>query len=299
MKIKYNLPVVAAISIAFSLVLFSCGSTKKSAVSCPDFSHSRNMKSRHAQLKNTYPDQQAAYRTNSSWARQSWNRGSSKVSERHGLAARRFSIPEYGQTNISRNSERIFPGYMQPARIHLAGMVIPIAKTPTLPVVEKTHLPAPVKSPAMNSPGCDSIVLRNGDIMVAKIVEIGQREIRYRKCGDTEGPVFVVSITDVFMIKYPNGTRDYFTSERNPAPSLGGTAPRKTDGMAVAGFIGSLAGLFIAGIPLGIMAFVFGCVSLGKIKRHPERYSGRGFAIASIVIGAIDVIGMLIVLSAM
>ena len=53
----------------FSLVQFSCSSSKNSAVPCPDFSHSRNMKSRHAQLKNTYPDQQERYRSNSAWAK--------------------------------------------------------------------------------------------------------------------------------------------------------------------------------------------------------------------------------------
>lgn len=108
-----------------------------------------------------------------------------------------------------------------------------------------------------------------------------------------------MNITDVFMVKYPNGTRDYFTSDKSPAPSMGGTIPKKTDGLAVAGFIGSLAGLFILGIPLGIMAIVFGFVSLGKIDRHPERYKGRGFGIASIIIGAIDVIGMLIIIANM
>jgi hypothetical protein len=299
MKIRFNLLVAAGIVFFFSIILFSCSSEKKSAVPCPDFSHSRNMKSRHAQLKSTYPDQQARFHSNSTGARQAWFKVESKVSKEEILAARQYIVPGYGQAKISQKKERIYIAYVQPLRARMAHMVIPAIRMHTPPSSTVTDIPATSKGMETGSPGCDTIVFRNSDVMEAKVVEIGQREIRYRKCGDSEGPVFVVNITDVFMIKYPNGTRDYFTSERSPAPSLGGTAPKKTDGMAVAGFIGSLAGLFIAGIPLGIMAIVFGFVSLGKIDRHPERYKGRGFGIASIIIGAVDVIGMLIVLAAM
>jgi hypothetical protein len=299
MKSKKILFAVYGLLIAFSLSQFSCSSSKKSAVPCPDFSHSRNMRSRHAQQKTAYPDQQERNRSNSAWTQQVWFKGSSRVSEGENLTARRYMIPESGETNINRNSERIFSTYMQPGRIQLASMAVPLERVQARITDTKSGMPASVKIMEKGSPGCDTIVLRNGDIMEAKVVEIGQREIRYRKCGDSEGPVFVANITEVFMIKYPNGTRDYFTSERGPAPSMGGTAPKKTEGMALAGFIGSLVGLFIMGIPLGIMAIVFGFVSLGKIDRHPERYKGRGFAIASIIIGAVDVIGMLIVLAAM
>jgi hypothetical protein len=298
MKIKFNLLIVAKILIAVSFVQWSCSSPKRSAVSCPDFSHSRNMKSRHAQLRSAYPDQQGRYRNIPAWDRQSWYRSSSKKSEGENLTAGLYIVPESGQPGIVHNGDKILLTCIQPVRAQLASMVIPIERIQTSASANPGDMPASTKRTEAGVPGCDTIVLRNGDIMEAKVVEIGQHEIRYKKCENTEGPVFVVNITDVFMIKYPNGTRDYFTSERSPAPSMGGTAQKKTDGMAVAGFIGSLVGLFIAGIPLGIMAIVFGFVSLGKIKRHPERYKGRGFGIASIIIGAVDVIGMLIILAA-
>jgi len=67
--------------------------------------------------------------------------------------------------------------------------------------------------------------------------------------------------------------------------------------MGVAGFVASLVGLFIFGIPLGLMAVIFGAVSLGKIKKHPGKYKGKGLAIASFVIGIVDIIGVIIVLS--
>jgi hypothetical protein len=299
MKTKYNLLVVAGILLATTLAQISCSSEKKSAVACPDFSHSRNMKSRHAELKNSYPDQQVRIHPNSTWARQDWFRGSSKVSEGANPGPGRSFVPEYAQIPVTRESERIYPAAMHPAGTQLAGLVIPGLTIQKQVYSAVTELPAISAGTGTNSAGCDTIVLRNGDIIEAKVLEIGQQEIRYRKCGDNEGPVFVAAINEVFMVKHPNGTRDYFTSERNTAPSRSGAIPAKTDGMAVAGFIGSLVGLFILGIPLGIMAVVFGFVSIGKIKRHPERYKGRGFAIASIIIGAIDVIGMLIILGSL
>lgn len=298
MKNKFNLLVVAGIFIVFSILQFSCSSSKKSAVPCPDFSHSRNMKSRHAQLNSTYPEQHESYRSNSTRAHQAWFKSSTKVLEGKNMTASLFSVPAPERTSIHPNKSWVLP-YIQPARVELASIVIPIEIIHTPALVAANDNSVSSKRVETGVSGCDTIVLRNGDVMQAKVVEISQLEIRYRKCEDTQGPVFVVNITDVFLIKYPNGTRDYFTSERSPAPSMGNTTPKKTDGMATTGFIGSLVGLFIAGIPLGIMAIVFGFVSLGKIKRHPERYKGRGFGIASIIIGAVDVIGMLIILGTM
>jgi hypothetical protein len=296
MKTKFNLPVAGKILLAVCFIQFSCSSPKKSAVSCPDFSHSRNMKSRHTQLRSTNPGRQDRYL---SWDWQA--RFGSSPKRPHGeiQTAGQYRVPQYRQTGISQKNGGILSSSIQPVRAQVADMVIPAAERHTAATEAVSDFPACTKRVDAGLPGCDTVVFRNGDLMQAKVVEIGQREIRYRKCGDNDGPVFVVNITDVFMIKYPNGTRDYFTSERSPAPSMGGTVAKKNDGMGVAGFIGSLAGLFILGIPLGIMAVVFGFVSLGKIKRHPDRYRGRGFAIASVIIGAIDVIGMLIILGSM
>ena len=53
MKIKFNFLFVSGILIVFALVQFSCSSSRKSAVPCPDFSNSRNMKRSHVQLNYT------------------------------------------------------------------------------------------------------------------------------------------------------------------------------------------------------------------------------------------------------
>lgn len=289
MRSKKRLLAVYGLLVALSLVQFSCGSSQKSAVPCPDFSRSRNMKShRHAQLKNVFPDQPERYQSNTGRSNHPRFRSLAKNSvgknTRAGIYTVSLAEMEGIHANLSGSISSIHPDRFQRAKL----------------VILQERILKPVSFPDETAQQvCDTIVMRNGDILQGKVVEIGEREIRYKNCDNIQGPVLVVSLSDVFMIKYPNGTRDYFTTEKSQASPRGSTLPRKTHGMALSGFIGSLVGLFILGIPLGIMAVVFGAVSIGSIDKHPERYKGRGLAIASIIIGAVDIIGMIIVLAAM
>ena len=52
------------------------------------------------------------------------------------------------------------------------------------------------------------------------------------------------------------------------------------------------------GIILAIIAIILGAVSLGKINRNPELYSGWGFAITGLLIGIFGllVVGLILVL---
>lgn len=78
--------------------------------------------------------------------------------------------------------------------------------------------------------------------------------------------------------------------------SVNGGEP-KTEGFGLAGFITGLVGLFIFGILFGLIAIIFGAISLGKINKNPDRFKGKGFAITSLILGIIDVVGFLIVLA--
>ena len=78
------------------------------------------------------------------------------------------------------------------------------------------------------------------------------------------------------------------------------TAPfeeKKTDGLAVAGFICGLVSVFVAGIILGILGIIFSAIALGRIKNNPDTRSGRGLAIAGLILGIVGVIGAVIVIS--
>ncbi len=69
-----------------------------------------------------------------------------------------------------------------------------------------------------------------------------------------------------------------------------------TDGMAIAGFVTGLVGLFVFGIVLGILGIVFSTIALKRIKRDPEVRKGRGLAIAGLVTGIVGLVGWTIIL---
>ncbi len=56
----------------------------------------------------------------------------------------------------------------------------------------------------------DIITKTNGDEIKAKVQEISISEIKYKKFENIEGPTYTILKTDVFMIKYENGTKDVF-----------------------------------------------------------------------------------------
>ncbi|MBC3786124.1 hypothetical protein [Spirosoma utsteinense] len=63
----------------------------------------------------------------------------------------------------------------------------------------------------------DTITLRNGDQIPAKVPEVGRQELTYRKSANLEGPVYTAPIQDVLLINYANGTKDVFEPGRAPS----------------------------------------------------------------------------------
>ena len=72
---------------------------------------------------------------------------------------------------------------------------------------------------------------------------------------------------------------------------------KQTHGMAIASLVSGIVGVFIAGIPLGILAIVFGGIAVKRIKDNPDMYSGRGMAIAGIILGIVSIVGAIVVVA--
>lgn len=68
------------------------------------------------------------------------------------------------------------------------------------------------------------------------------------------------------------------------------------NGFAVAGFVCAVVGVFVAGFLLGTLGVVFSAIAMNKIKKNPEKFKGKGMAIAGLVIGIVAVVGAAIVL---
>ena len=66
--------------------------------------------------------------------------------------------------------------------------------------------------------GQDVITKRDGNELNTKVVEIGVSEIKYKKFDNLDGPDYVCLKSDIFMIKFENGSKEVF----------GNTAPVQT-----------------------------------------------------------------------
>ena len=58
--------------------------------------------------------------------------------------------------------------------------------------------------------GQDVVSFRNGNTVKAKVIEIDDTSIKYKRFDNLDGPVFTVKKNDVESIKYKNGSTDHF-----------------------------------------------------------------------------------------
>jgi len=76
-----------------------------------------------------------------------------------------------------------------------------------------------------------------------------------------------------------------------PLPYVPGT--KRSEGLALASMITGIAGFLLAGcfgpVP-GIVALVLGLTALSQIKKSPEKFSGKSYATAGVILGAISIL---------
>jgi len=62
----------------------------------------------------------------------------------------------------------------------------------------------------------DVIVLKSGDEIKSLVQEVGTEYVKYKKFDNQTGPVYNVAISEIFMIKYANGSKDVFNEPAKP-----------------------------------------------------------------------------------
>ncbi|MBY0424793.1 MAG: hypothetical protein K2Q22_04070, partial [Cytophagales bacterium] len=62
-----------------------------------------------------------------------------------------------------------------------------------------------------------------GDEIKTKVEEITTNEIKYKKFDNLEGPTYSIQKSEVFIIKYANGTKDVINQETKAAPATSNT----------------------------------------------------------------------------
>ncbi|WP_201985827.1 hypothetical protein [Hymenobacter rubidus] len=71
----------------------------------------------------------------------------------------------------------------------------------------------------------DLLTKRNGEEIAVKVVEITPAEVRYRRADNPDGPLISVWKSDVFMIRYANGSKEVLNAAPAVAPGTSAAAP--------------------------------------------------------------------------
>lgn len=157
--------------------------------------------------------------------------------------------------------------------------------------------------PIKSIEGCDVIALKNGEEINAKILEISQTEIKYKKCDNLDGPTYIIPKSNATKIKFSNGTTEVINSITAKADESDYYRPASKPEIqpysgeiiinryALASMILAVVSIFI--FPLVPLPIIFGIIALKQIKRNPEAYTGKGMAIFGIILGGIIVLALL------
>lgn len=101
----------------------------------------------------------------------------------------------------------------------------------------------------------DIITLKSGEEIKAKVTEIANTEIKYKKFDNQSGPAYVLQKSEIFMIKYENGEKEVFTNANTSNRTTRNNSITSNQPIDVTGerrgFIGITLG---AALPIGDMS---------------------------------------------
>ena len=112
---------------------------------------------------------------------------------------------------------------------------------------------------AVSVSALDTIVFLNGTMIDVKLEEITPTEIKYRRADNLNGPLITINKSDVFSIKYDNGTTEVINPAA-PAQSRAPAGPRLDPKKLYTGVSFEPSG-FISGGPSATLEFSKGAVN--------------------------------------
>jgi TM2 domain-containing membrane protein YozV len=130
---------------------------------------------------------------------------------------------------------------------------------------------------------CDVIIFRNGDEILAKVLEVNQNEVKYITCENNYAQTIIVNTREIFKIKYINGTSMVFdesTSQKsfniNDPLAIDSDNPNDRS-LVVAVVLWALFGL------IGIHRFYLGHIGIGILYALTGGLCGIGWIIDGIL----------------
>jgi len=135
----------------------------------------------------------------------------------------------------------------------------------------------------------DLIIMRDGNQVLAKVLEISDEKIKYKRCDNLEGPVIVTSVSKVQTIKFSNGVTQSFEGSpsalyQNNSKTSNYQGPKKTHPLAILAFVCALVGIWPLSFLGSIVALILVRNTERKIAANPEKYKGEGLLKAAKII---------------
>ncbi|CAG5086506.1 DUF4190 domain-containing protein [Parvicella tangerina] len=181
----------------------------------------------------------------------------------------------------------------------------PKAEEDALVISQKTEAtnesPSTEIKPNLDTTACDKVIFRDGHKETCIVKEVTPTEIRYKKCGFEEGPLYTVKVPEVSAILYRNGTKEFYGNYVETTPYEGSEEyingyttwandPREIEIFSVLSVVFATV-FFIPGLSI-----VFGVIGLRMFNKEPGRYKGKGFAYVGIGLGAAWILLVLVML---
>lgn len=162
---------------------------------------------------------------------------------------------------------------------------LPVVKVESIEELSEEQYKEPI---ARDSNECDQIVFHDSRREDVIVKEVTPSEIKYKKCGFEEGPLYTVDPSTVSSVVYRNGTKEYYGNYVQPEkvvpdkPIDGYTTwandPREIEIFSILSFLFGI--LFVP-----FLSILFGVISFKMFKKEPGRYKGKGFSYIGIGLG--------------
>ena len=159
-----------------------------------------------------------------------------------------------------------------------------------------------------DSERCDTIIFHNGTRLLAKVESVSREEIKYIKCENPDGPLYIERTSYVSFIHYANGVKEKYRDTPNsavtdsialvktpaamiepptppPFPWEIGKGSKEVESFGIIGFFVFIASALLANstlnlaIVFGFISFVFSIISLARFGDGKNRFVGLFFPI--------------------
>jgi ataxin-1/HBP1 module (AXH) protein len=146
---------------------------------------------------------------------------------------------------------------------------------------------------------CDVVTLKNGDEINARISGISKKEIKFKKCEEVNGPTYTLRKSEVFMIKFRDGTKTIFSADISTETKDKPAEKEDSGVFGILSFVSILAAILIFGFLVGHsaaeviilasiilipLAIIFGVIGVKKRRKN------KGLAIIGLSLGIVAVL---------